>query len=339
MGEILDLAGCTPAEKIDSAQNRFIRAVTALRDSPPIVIVGDPEYRELKRAGDILVESLTGGEIPPSSYSRSIGLVVYYAARNGNVWEARCCSGLPGCRFKRLGTVSFKTAEEAWTACEIWYRVDQKSAMHATHFAAIQEVPYFYLEKLKQNVASEIEPFLTEEDFRAAEDAWILFECRWKPALAKLCCKLGAAAALDPKDPRLVRARVLDSTLNTGKVDRQVWRRHRKLGQRIKKLLRQCRRFRNSAKRQLQKLVDTDLVRHWISSGYIFLSKCELARIINLKHGANYTPDNIARECRSLGLKSKRANARPEELRDRTLAMYLKWAEDIVTNSCAAAPN
>jgi hypothetical protein len=306
---ILDLAGETPAARVEAAKNYYVQAMTALRNSEPIVIRGENDATDQDRTGRTLIEDLMDCELATTSFTRAVGIEVYYARRCGNCWEARCCFGVPKGELVCLGTLTFRTAEETWTACHIWRRCNLRKATHADYFAAIAEVPYYFVQQIRNTKWwGDQKSFLTDQDFREAEDARVAFACRRKPALAKLCHQLGYHAVLDPKDERLEKAHILDAALNTGTYPKPLPPKYQHLEAKLKNLVRRYKRLQESPARKRQRLVQEDLLLHWISIGYIFSSKQRLASLINLRHHTRYSAARIARECRMLGLKAKRAS-------------------------------
>lgn len=324
---ILDLSGETPPEAIRAASNRYLQTITALRNSEPLALRGESEQCELEGQGKTLLELLIRGERDSTSFCRKVGFVVYRVERHGRNWEARryCMSSME--EKVPLGFLTFRTKKEASTACDIWYRCNRRSSSLADYCCAIQEVPSYFVSRVLDGSAGEDEKPLSVQDFEGAFEALVNFQKTVQPAFFALCLELGFDAIVDEQDSRIRAARLKDAVLEGARIPNPLPEEFVHLKACLKNLARRYKRLQSSPKRIVLNKVKADLVRHWISGGYLFLSKGELASLMNQKYGTDFTGAAIAGTCHRLKLKAHRLQSPLEQFEGKVLEERIKRTE------------
>jgi len=219
-----------------------------------------------------------------------------------------------------LGTcrLLFRTVDEAWTVCDLWYEADRLHSTFAGLLEAIQETPLHALPYEKEE-SDEPLPFLTQADVEDAEHARIMIMARRQRALGDLCLEFGWEAVLSKNDKRLQAALALDGARKPRGSTILLPRADSDFMDRLTKFIRRHTYHQKCVVHTEKAKAKEDLANHWITLGFKFLSKSALASLINQKHGTNHTPASIAATCRRLGLVAKRRPARLKELSDEYL--------------------
>ena len=307
---------------MNAAQNRYLQHLTIFRHSRPLILRGETEPHEFQHDQKTMLEVLIDAERAQTSFCRVVRYLVYRVEQRGDFWLA-VRYGMASLEDKIwLGAMAFRTREEAWTACDLWFRCDRENSMFAEYFSGIPEVPTHFLLRASAGYTDEDETSLSVEDFEKAFEARVNLERIFQPAWFQVCLELGFDAVVDEHDRRIRVARLKDTALNEGEIPNPLPPEFQDLEPELRNLVRRYKRFQTSSRKLLRK-IQKDLVRHWLSSGYVFPSKRELAAIINQKHRTRRTPAAIARICLQLRLRARRPTTKPElfereQLDDRT---------------------
>lgn len=289
-------------EFAQDAKYRCVQLITSLQavQKQNLVLRGEGLERKVRGLGRPLIEYLLKARVADRRFRHAIRFAVYRVVRRKRGWvPCRFPTLMDGTELRPTKGPVYDTEDEAWAFCELWFQ-DDKHNESLAKAGVIVSPPIDCTQ-------------ITEDDFMQQELVRVNVERFRQPNLYKLCVELGLETAVKSNDIRLGLARLKDRILNSGRWPdylprkyhpflRELWHAHEKS------------KTHSSRENRARNKVRVYIAKYGFFGGLNFDSKADLTAHINRKFGTKYKVATLARDCKRLGMPTKRRN-KPEHHR------------------------